>query len=525
MRVSHGRVLDHRSTRLILVLAGPVLAIGLLLVQIRSAPESRPWGDTAITSINTARAARGDLAEGAYSRFHWNHPGPLLYQVLAPLYALSGQREISIKWTVLLINIGALAGLLSVVARRAPLLSISIGMALVPFLFREQRLLFWAWNPIVPILPFAFAIALSGGISTGALPLLPLFYAAASFIVQSHVGFAPLVVTLVATSTSALIWRVWRGRSTERAGLFLWTAITAAVLMALWIVPIVHEFRTFPGNLTHLVEFFWNTPREPRRWEATFGISANQLLGSFAPRWQVTTTAEAPADAPWWMLAAAGLQFPLLLAAGIRALRRGASFEGAIALTLLAVSTIGVSAVAAIIGPASDYLLVWMPMLGALNLGVVANEALQLFRTAPPDLHRAARWFVVAYTVGAAVLGGTRLVGKHAADARSPTVGVLTSVLDEYCRREGIDRPVLRFNGPAWQMAVGVVLQFYKTRRPIAVWDDMVFLVGEPFKATGHEGAEFYIMMADETAFPAEVTRHDWLTTFGSYRLVRVFRD
>ena len=146
MRVSHGRVLDHRSTRLILVLAGPVLAIGLLLVQIRSAPESRPWGDTAITSINTARAARGDLAEGAYSRFHWNHPGPLLYQVLAPLYALSGQREISIKWTVLLINIGALAGLLSVVARRAPLLSISIGMALVPFLFREQRLLFWAWS-------------------------------------------------------------------------------------------------------------------------------------------------------------------------------------------------------------------------------------------------------------------------------------------------------------------------------------------------------------------------------------------
>jgi len=449
MRVSHGRVLDQRSTRLILMLASLVVAIGLLLVQIRSAPESQPWGDTAITSINTVRAARGDLAEGAYSRFHWNHPGPLLYQVLTPLYVLSGQREISIKWTVLLINIAALAGLLSVVARRAPVLSISIGLALAPFLFREQRLLFWAWNPIVPILPFACAIALSGGISTGAVALLPLFYAVASFIVQSHVGFAPLVVTLVATTTSALIWRLSWARSTERAELFRPVSITAAVLLALWIVPIAHELRTFPGNLTHLVEFFWTAPRDPRGWEATFGITANQLLGSFIPRWQVTTTAEAPADAPWWIVAAAGVQFPLLLAAGIRARRRGASFEGAFALTLLMVSTIGLCAVAAIVGPASDYLLVWLPMLGALNLGVIANEALKLFRAAPRNLHRAARWFVVVYTLGAAILGGTRLVGKHAADARSPTVGVLTSVLDEYCRREGIERPILRFNGPA----------------------------------------------------------------------------
>ena len=524
MRVSHGRVLDHRSKRLILILASPIVAIGLLLAQIRSAPESHPWGDTAITSINTVRAARGDLAEGAYSRFHWNHPGPLLYQALAPLYVLSGQREISIKWTVLLINIGALAGLLSVVARRAPVLGISIGLALVPFLLREQRLLFWAWNPIVPILPFAFAIALSGGISTGALALLPLFYAAASFIVQSHVGFAPLVLTLVATSTAPLIWRLSRARSTERAELFRWVSITAAVLLALWVVPIAHELRTFPGNLTDLVQFFWTAPRESRGWEATFGITASQLLGSFAPQWQVTTTAEAPADASWLILAAAGVQFPLLLAAGIRARRRGASFEGAFALTLLAVSTIGVCAVAAIIGPASDYLLVWLPMLGALNLGVIANEAFLLFRGAPGDMHRAARWFVVVYTLAVAVLGGTRLVGKHAADARSPTVRVLTSVLDEYCRREGIDRPILRFNGPAWQMAVGVVLQFYKARRPIAVSDDMLFLVGDPFQATGREGAEFYIMMADETAFPGDVTRHDWLTTFGSYRLVRVYR-
>jgi hypothetical protein len=169
--------------------------------------------------------------------------------------------------------------------------------------------------------------------------------------------------------------------------------------------------------------------------------------------------------------------------------------------------------------------LVWLPMLGALNLAAIASEAVQVFFGAPRGHHRAAQWFVVVYMLGAAVLGATRLVSKHAADARSPTVGVLTASLDEYCRQEGIERPVLRFNGPAWQMAVGVVLQFYKERRPIALSDDMVFLVGDPFKATGHERAEFYIMLQDETTFPQDVTRHVWLTTFGSYRLVRVFRE
>src|SRR5688572_6786808 len=99
---------DTRRLHIGLVSITVVIALGLLLVQIPRAPETHPWGDTAITSITTLRAARGELATGAYSRFHWNHPGPLLYQMLAPLYVLSGEREISIKWTVLMLNIGAL---------------------------------------------------------------------------------------------------------------------------------------------------------------------------------------------------------------------------------------------------------------------------------------------------------------------------------------------------------------------------------------------------------------------------------
>ena len=41
---------------------------------------------------------------GAYSRFGWNHPGPIAFYVFAPGYALSGQRPGGLA-------LGALAGL------------------------------------------------------------------------------------------------------------------------------------------------------------------------------------------------------------------------------------------------------------------------------------------------------------------------------------------------------------------------------------------------------------------------------
>jgi hypothetical protein len=571
--------LGRRWLRTILVATSIVIALGLLLVQMARAPETYPWGDTAITSIATLSAARGSLATGAYSRFQWNHPGPLLYQLLAPLYAVSGHREISIKWTVLMLNVAALAGLLSVVARPAPWLSILIALALTPLVYREQRLLFWTWNPIVPLLPMALATAVSARIATGTLRFLPLFCALGSFAVQAHVGFAPVVLTLSVMTMAVLAWRIRRQPfDPAQQELGRLALMSAVVMVVLWAVPVVHEFSTSDRNLSKLAEFFFTTPRPERGWATTFAIAANQLVGPLTRGWELTTNVEAPSTASWPILVGAAVQFPLLLGASILAFRRGAAFHGAFALTALMTSGVGLLAVRAIVGPVSDYLVVWLAVQGALNLAVIAAEALHLVVASPgrpvaargetpaafdgrcipggsvaPPLNTpgirgrralppgrlarlgatlafhhgllACRWMLVAYVSAAAVLGGTRLVGKHAADARSTIVRTLATDLEQYCRREGIDRPLLRFSGPAWQVAVGLVLQFYKSGRAIALPDDRLYLVGDPFKATGREPAEFYLMFQDDTALPAGTTRHEWLTTHGSYRLVRVFRD
>src|SRR6187402_2360850 len=74
---------------------------------VATAPDTYPVADTATTSLYALRAARGELQVGSYSRFGWNHPGPLLYQLPAGPYELSGRREIALKWTALAINLAS----------------------------------------------------------------------------------------------------------------------------------------------------------------------------------------------------------------------------------------------------------------------------------------------------------------------------------------------------------------------------------------------------------------------------------
>src|SRR5687768_18316231 len=48
----------------------------------------------------------------------------------------------------------------------------------------------------------------------------------------------------------------------------------------------------------------------------------------------------------------------------------------------------------------------------------------------------------------------------------------------------------LRFSLAGWEGAAGVLLQYYKQRKPIAVSDDLLYLVGDPFIAKGGERSE-----------------------------------
>jgi hypothetical protein len=500
-----------------------VVGMALLLWEIRRAPETYPWGDTATTSIYAIRAARGNLPVGAWSRFHWNHPGPLLYQILAPLYALSGYREISIKWTMLGLNLAALAGLFAVVRARAPTLAVVLAVMLIPLIDREQRLFFWAWNPVAPVLPLALTVGVAAGAAAGSVRLLPLLCAVSSFIVQSHVAFVLPVVSILLTMIAVAAWQTRRGRLVvEPRQLAGPIAVSIAVVLALWAVPVAHELRTRPGNLEAIARFFLASERDARPWSTVFALFAHQFVGPLTAKWEVTTGAASQALS-WQVVIAAAVQFPLLVLVSVRAFRRQAIYEGAFAALSLAAAVAALLAVRSVVGSVSDYLITWIAVIGALSLASIAAGALPALGPSLPG-GRVSRWVLAGYLVAVAIVSGMRLTNKHESDSHSIIMRRLAAELDSYSRAEGLDRPLLGFSDAAYDGATGVLLQYYKHDRPIAVSDEWVFLVGDPFKANGHESAEFYLMMEDEGTLPEGVTRHVWLTTFGSYRLIRVFR-
>ncbi|HKT80194.1 MAG TPA: hypothetical protein VJP86_08230 [Vicinamibacterales bacterium] len=498
------------------------LAIVAIVVSSSRSPETYPWGDTATTSIYTLRASQGELQTGAYSRFFWNHPGPLLYQLLAPLYRLTGYREVSIKWTALLINLAAIAAMLAVVARRRPSLAVAVAIAIVPLVYREQRLLFWAWNPIITTLPLALAIALAADIGAGRLGVLPVLVFVGSFIVQAHVGFVPVLGVIVVVTGVLLLTNLRRGAMTlNSADVWRNVGLSAVVFVAAWAVPLVHEIRTRPGNLATIARFFIDRADDPQPWHSTLAVFVNQLAGAFDRRWELTT-AEASEVASWPIVAFAAVILIGLVATIWRAWRRRDAFQSSVATLCFSSALVGIVAIRSIVGPISDYLVLWIPLIGALSIATITSELVVGRQSRATPLRWQAGFAV--YLAALAFLGGARLISKQAADARSTIVPMFTRYIDGYAQTHRIAKPVLRFSKPGWEVAVGVVLDFYKHGKPIAVADDGVYLVGETFRAEPRVDGEFYLMMQDDSALPAGTARHEWIATAAGFRLVRLFR-
>jgi hypothetical protein len=503
------------------VLAGLVVAA----VSTRTAPETYPVADTATTSIYTLRAARGELAVGSYSRFGWNHPGPLLYQVLALPYEASGRREIALKWTALALNLTWIAGTLTIVRRRSPRLALAMALALVPLLWREQRLLFFPWNPVAPVLALPFAIALAADLDARRRWTPALLVATLSFCVQAHVGLALPALAIVAAGALAHITLRTRV-PTEIAGPgspWLSLGLALAVGLALWALPLLHEMRHPPGNLATMARFLLDGTHAHAPWPRALAAGAYMLAGPFLPGWQVLTD-EIPRDLPlWlpWMLPAAVLA---AIAAAVHAARRRERFDAAFAAICAAATAAVAIAAHGIVGPLSDYLLLWAAAIGALDAAVVASAILGVLPLRARMPEGTQRGLAAAFVAAWAVLGAQRLTGKHAEQARDPTVRALSTDLRNYCDRFGIARPVLGYAPDAWQEAAGIVLHFDKANTPIAVTADALYLVGPPFARTAHDRAEFYLMPTTGT-LPAEAGTTAWITTRGPYRIVRVRVD
>ncbi len=232
---------------LLAVAAAPFLP-GALQFLRHGVPDVMFTGDGAVLELRTLFAAQGRELLGPYSRFQWSHPGPAFFYLAVPLYQLFHQRGPALSLFVLIANF-ATATALVVTARRlrGDLFALAVAVLLAVYeTIAAPFPLSWEWNPMTPILPLALLVFLCVRLGTGALGVLPAVAFVASAIVQTHLGFTPAALYLVATGTLFCFRELFVvGSPTtidrRRSALSLGAAILVATLLVATCA--VHEIR------------------------------------------------------------------------------------------------------------------------------------------------------------------------------------------------------------------------------------------------------------------------------------------
>jgi hypothetical protein len=271
-----------------LAAAAIAVAVGVPLVVTGIAGAARDWypgGDWAVLELRTHDVGSSlTPLLGPYSRFGWNHPGPLLFWVLAAPYRLLGARSSGMLLGAALVNLAAVGGALALAWRRGRLVLVELTAALVgvamvslgPSFLRDP------WNPSVTVLPFLCFVLLVWSATDGDTVALPFGALVGSFLVQAHVGFALLVAAL---SVVAVVGYVRATGSPRRPG--WWRdrrgalISTAAILAVAWL-PVLVDQVAGDGNLGLLLSYFTGGGDEPAGVGTAAGVVAREL-GGVAP--------------------------------------------------------------------------------------------------------------------------------------------------------------------------------------------------------------------------------------------------
>ncbi len=300
---------------------------------------------------------------GVPSRFGWYHPGPLLFLLLAPAQRLLG--ETGVLAGTALLNAAALVGVAIVARRRGGTALVLWTGLLVAALVHAMGpgLLLDPWNPWLALLPFLCFVMLAWSVVCGDHPAIPWAVGVGSFVVQTHVGYALLVVGLLAIAlTVAALGRA-------RVGLGRWLALAGVVMLVLWLPPLIQQAAGHPGNLGEVAGYFVHPPQYSSQqaaviaagpavgWKAAFGVMGKQLTlpGPWLTGGDVDKLGVAAQAAAW----PAVLVILGAVAAGVMAWRRGARDAARLAGTAVVIAVLGLVATAKITGILAPYLVRW----------------------------------------------------------------------------------------------------------------------------------------------------------------------
>lgn len=489
------------------------LAVSAGVLLVRTGASFHALGDNAQNELHTRDVGRHLVLLGPYSRDGWNHLGPAMYYLLAVPYRLTGSNSVGMYVGALSINAVALAGMVVVAWRRGgPLVCLltALGLATVvlnlgPDFLRDP------WNPFVTVLPFGLFVFLVWELTAEQLWALPAATAVGTFLVQTHVGYLPLVgPLLVAGAAWLLILNRRRAPRVDGAPVgwrrFVPAATaTAIVLVVGWTPPVLGVVLHLPGNLATATRYFVDGKATHSLIDG-YRVVADQF--STRPEWATGARAANPfssepmslyrAATPW-------LVAPFLLAT-VFAWRRRVTDAVRLAAVVAVASLVGGIAVSRTIGPIYAYRLRWTWMLAmpaALLVGwmlCVAARQMAKPRYTTALLISIALAALALSTASTASAATRSMPEQH----DSATLGKLFRPLVRTLpKRDGVVIVAATTFGSIGY-GVGAVLWFERTGIPVRVFDTQDVQQGLGSRRVYHSGpVRAVATFADDDMFDA----------------------
>lgn len=357
------------------VLVGVVALCVVVLVRVWTVAD-RTLGDLALIELEVRRAFSPDAPGlGAYSRFGWRHPGPIVFYLLALPYRALGSGAQALATGAVLLNAGWLLWAVSVLRLRGTAAVAAFGACL---LLMAAGLgvngIGHAWNVSLTMVPFAVVMISCWAVLCGdRLARLPAAVGYV-FVVHTHVGVG-VVATPLAVATVVLVVAIpelrQRHRPTRRD---LGSAATMALVA---LAPLlVDAVRRPPGNLVDLVRWSVDNERDVIGFPSALRLigRASSLTFPMRPR--------PPQFLLWVETDALGLLPGAFIAAipvlGIVAWRRNRREEMLLSIVLGVVWLSGLVAASSVLDPPEWWLVEWLQPLGWMTVAATAFSVWRL---------------------------------------------------------------------------------------------------------------------------------------------------
>jgi hypothetical protein len=452
--------LDAERLALALLLVPVVVSAVALLVEAR--PDYFPTSDHALTEMQVRDVGRHPVLVGLYSRDTWNHPGPLFFYLLTPIYRLTGSTAVGIDLGALAINAASIVAMALVARRRGgtPLMLCTLLGALSMARTLGAGYLSDPWNCFVVVFPFALLVLLAWSMACGEAWALWAAVGVATFLAQTHVGFVLLGLVLLAWGVVTLVAPFVRpyvpfprdadedpatSQDERRRNLWRATLITVPLTVLLWLPPVLDVLLNAPSNLREVVRWF---------------RAADEGTHSFAEGWRVTTGQFGPK--PEWLTGKLPFQFgagespfihsaplpllllPLAATAAVLWRRRSRSSGDAdgwrLAVLLGFLLLVSIVAVSRTVGPAFDYRLRWTWVAPMIAFVLVTWTAWRLVAERWPTVER--RVLTPLALVALAVLSVVHVAtGANGGTAREVDSVVVAALLPDTVEAIGATGP------------------------------------------------------------------------------------